>query len=135
MPSLTRPLASLLLLLTVLGAGCGGSRKAGEEPRPRTNTSMLTSDEIRGGQWASAYELIESLRPRWLSSRGPDLLDGTVVEVQVYLDGSRMGGPSNLRAINVSDITYIQFYDGVTAAGRWGPDHHNGVIWISTKPR
>ena len=75
----------------------------------------------------------ETLRPRWLSARGPDTILGAQVEVQVIFDDARLGGPSTLRGIAVSDVAYFQFVDPVAAAGRWGGEHANGVIFLSTR--
>jgi hypothetical protein len=131
---------TLVVAATALAAAaCSGSTQQSsasastEEPRPRPNRSMLTREEMAGGHWASAYEMIESLRPRWLSSRGAELADGSAVEVQVYLDNQRLGGINALRTIQVADIAAIQFVDPVAAASRWGPDHHNGAIMLSTR--
>ena len=96
---------------------------------------QLTRDEMQRGQYASAYELVESLRPRWLRSRGPESILGENVEVQVYLNDQRLGGVSTLRTINLADVMFMQFIDPVSAGGRWGPDHHNGAILISTRGR
>ncbi|HKG90950.1 MAG TPA: hypothetical protein VKA84_03590 [Gemmatimonadaceae bacterium] len=124
-----------LLLASVGPLACGGKKQSDSQARPRVNTTMLTREEITSGHWANAYDLIESMRPRWLSSRGADLLDGSSVEVQVYLDDQRLGGTANLRSIALDDIMSIQFIDPVSAAARWGPDHHNGVIYMSTRNR
>jgi hypothetical protein len=85
--------------------------------------------------WPDAYALVESLRPRWLRAHGPDGLQGQTVEVQVYLDDARLGGVAALRGIAVTDIAYIRFVDPVAAAARWGGEHINGAIYVSTRPR
>ncbi|MGH7463012.1 MAG: hypothetical protein ACREMA_18555 [Longimicrobiales bacterium] len=53
----------------------------------------------------------------------------------VYIDDTRLGGVETLRSISTASISYIRYYDGVTATGRWGIDHGQGVIFVSTRPQ
>ncbi len=53
--------------------------------------------------------------------------------VQVQLHGNRLGGVETLRGIPVGDIESIEWADPVSAAARWGADHANGTIVISTR--
>lgn len=133
MRRMTRLLAGAMVLVAV---ACGGrAPKAGEtSPRAaRSATDRISSEEIRHGHWANAYDLIENLRPRWLRAHGPDTVLGDPVVVQVHLDGNRLGGIETLRGIPVSDIESIEWVDPVSAAGRWGADHANGAIVVSTR--
>jgi hypothetical protein len=123
---------ALLVFLSLTVYGCASSRPS---KAPRTRTDLLTAEEIGGGRWANAYDVIQALRGRWLQSRGPDTLLGVPGEVQVRVDDVRMGGVSSLRNIPAMDITYAQFIDPTTAAARWGPGHAHGAIYVSTRPR
>jgi hypothetical protein len=38
-----------------------------------------------------------------------------------------------LRAIGLANVAYIRYIDGVTASARWGLDHGQGVIFVSTR--
>jgi len=53
--------------------------------------------------------------------------------IKVYLDGSLMGGPEQLRQIQVRSISSIRFLDGLEATNRWGLDHGLGAIVVSTR--
>ena len=94
---------------------------------------VITREEIQSGHWQNAYELIQSLRPRWLRNHGPDSILGQTPDVQVHVDENRLGGINTLRGISTADIVSIRFVDPVSAAARWGGDHANGAIIISTR--
>ena len=56
--------------------------------------------------------------------------EGTIL---VYRDGLRMGSPAALRQINVGEIEPISYMDGMAATQRFGTDHGNGVIVVTTR--
>jgi len=124
------PLA-LVLALTTACASSGG--KPASQPRNRQSAELITLDEIQSGHWQNAYELIQVLRPRWLRAHGPDSILGDTPEVQVHLDDNRLGGIATLRNVATTNIASIRFVDPVSAAARWGGDHANGAIIISTR--
>jgi hypothetical protein len=119
----------------VLATSCASSRGAAAQPRSTSPSAadLITRDEISHGHWQNAYELIQALRPRWLRTHGPDSILGETPDVQVHMDENRLGGVNALRAIPTTDIVSIQFIDPVSAAARWGGDHANGAIIITTK--
>lgn len=124
--------------MVLAASACGGRTPRAEETSPRaarSSADRITHEEIEHGHWANAYDLIENLRPRWLRAHGPDTILGDPVVVQVHLDASRLGGIETLRGIPVSDIASIEWVDPVTAAARWGADHANGTIVVSTRTR
>jgi len=75
---------------------------------------------------------IEALRSNWLRERGPDSFS-TPGHVQVYLDDSRVGGVETLRMLSLANVLFIRHVNGVDAAARWGLDHGQGVILVSTR--
>ena len=92
---------------------------------------MITLDQIREHRFTNAYEAVAALRSNWLQTRGADSF-ATPTTVQVYFDGTRLGGIDTLRSIGTAGIVYIRYYDGITASGRWGLDHGQGVILVSS---
>jgi hypothetical protein len=130
------PRFALVAALASLTVSCASSRGVSAQQRstPRKSAAdLITREEIDRGHWQSAYELIEALRPRWLHAHGPDSILGETSDVQVHIDENRLGGVNALRGIATTGITSIRFIDPVTAAARWGGDHANGAIVISTK--
>ena len=98
----------------------------------KRDSSLITTEEIRESSATTAYEVVSRLRPAWLRKRGESSLSlaGTIL---VYRDGLRMGSPEALRQLNVSDIASITYMDGREATQRFGTDHGNGVITVTTR--
>lgn len=125
------PLA--VILAGVPACASSGIGSSGATAKARSSADVISRDEILSGHWQSAFELIQTLRPRWLRVHGPDTILGDTPDVQVHVDGNRLGGTSTLHGISPSDIMSIQFVDPVSAAARWGGDHANGAIIVSTR--
>jgi len=107
------------------GSACGGqSQPGGTQPFDR---ERLTPEEFNQRAFLSAYEAVESLRPNWLTRRGPD---GTI---QVYVDDNHMGGVEVLRTVRLINVAQIRHMDGIQASARYGLGHNQGAILISTR--
>jgi hypothetical protein len=98
---------------------------------PRADRSLITREQIIEHGFTNAYEAVESLRSNWLLTKGPDSINNPS-EVLVYLDNVRLGGVQTLKTISVTSVQWIRHYDGLTATARWGLDHGQGVIFVST---
>jgi hypothetical protein len=121
----------LIFAITLLGACSGNSVANGAQGRSRAN--LITYEEIRQhGEYSSLYDLIAQLRPRWLRSQGPDTLLGEQGQVQVHMDGNRLGGVDVLQGLSPSGVTSITFLAPIDASARYGLDHSHGAIIIST---
>jgi hypothetical protein len=128
----TRVTFRLLAALTCLTSACS-ARAPGERPPPvRVDYTLLTEEQLREHHFNSAYEAVAALRSRWLETRGTDSFNRPS-QVLVYLDDTRLGGVETLRQIALSGVLYIRYIDGITASGRWGLDHGQGVIQVSTR--
>lgn len=108
-------------------------RSGGGLNRARSQPDLLTTEQIQATHHSTAYDVVRSLRPNWLNVRGPDSFRSPG-QIQVYVDDMRLGGVDQLRTLPTSGITSIRWYDGISAAGRWGLDHGNGVIYVSMAP-
>lgn len=133
----TRTLLTLVILLTA--AACGGAAIAGTEAetpgRARTRSTRITFEEMQQrGQHSNLYILIQDLRPRWLRSQGPDTFLGQQGQVQVHMDGNRMGVVDVLRRLSAYGVTSIEWVPPIDAAARYGINHSHGAIIISTRP-
>lgn len=122
------PLLALSLILC-LTAGCAGRSVASGA---RTDPDMITREQVQEVRFSTAYDAVRDLRGNWLTAHGTESFRYPI-EVQVYLDGVRMGGIAMLQSIASTHIQYIRFFRGIEASARWGLDHGRGVIWVSTQ--
>jgi hypothetical protein len=109
----------------------------------RINPALISTTEIARSGGSNALEIVQSLRPQWLRSRGQTTLrTGTVsvrgeefeamvsVPLVVYVDGNRVGGSDALRGISSSQLREIRYLDPREAVQRWGTDHGNGAVMV-----
>jgi hypothetical protein len=127
MPSPARHAAALLLALS-LGA-CAAA--AGTPGSSRPNPNVISRAEIEREGPSSVFDLIQKLRPLWLSARASSFTQDT--SVVVYLDGTRMGGPEALREVSTPNVEKVEFLDAGRATARFGVGHVNGAILITTR--
>lgn len=120
----TRFLVAMATLLVATACG-GGSKPGGAAPAADRET--LLPEEWGNRNFYSAYEVIESLRPLWMTRRGPD------GAVQVYVDENHLGGLSELRSIRLASIVMMKHIDGIQAAARYGIGHEQGAILVTTR--
>jgi hypothetical protein len=113
-------------------SACGGDPSPGGPASP-VDRNVLTQEDFATGDFSNAYHVVEVLRSNWLRARGPDSFRSPT-EVQVYLDDARLGGVEELRRIPINHVVYIRYFDGIAASARWGLDHGQGVIFVSTHP-
>ena len=132
-PKPMRASVARLFLYTVLATAAGCAIHHAEEADHRSNRSILTQEQIAPQHYNTVYDAIESLRSNWLRTRGTDSFQNPS-EVRVYLDNTLLGGTDKLREIAAKDVTFIKYFDGVSATARWGVGHAAGVIFLSTHP-
>lgn len=128
MPKLVRGSLGLLLLAAT------GCVTPGVAPVLPGRPDLLTEEQLREDSHATVYEVVQNLRPNWLRTRGRDsiMLEG---RIQVYVDNIRYGDVGALQQIPTISVYYVRWYDGITASGRWGLNHGNGVIYVATAPQ
>jgi hypothetical protein len=121
----------LALLLTVADCARPHSTSLAGHSSPPVNKTVLLLDEIRASGSATAYDVIESLRPMWLVKRGTQsfFFDKDVI---VYLDAARMGDRTALREIPAMTVAWMRFLDAKDANFRYGQGHPYGAIVVST---
>jgi hypothetical protein len=127
--SASRQLIPLLLLALAPSCALHHAGPDGE----RTNRGVITQQQMVENHFLTAYDAVESLRSNWLQTRGTDSFSAPS-EVRVYLDNTFLGGITTLRDITASTVSYIRYYDGISATGRWGLGHGAGVIFVSQHP-
>jgi hypothetical protein len=126
----SRTRSFLMLALGTVVAGCAHNPTPSDVGTP--DASRITRAEMEQARYASLYEVVQALRGRWLTTRGPKTLLGTPSEVQVLLDDMRMGGVDALRTLQTDNVVSISFVDPVTAAQRWGGKFAQGTIVVTT---
>jgi hypothetical protein len=125
---MTSTRAWCLSLAIVLSLSACASTQPGEAGRDR---NLLSSEEMQKAGYVDGLIAVQSLRPLWLRMRGTT--SSRAETIKVYLDGSLLGGPEQLRQIRTNSISSMRYYDGLEATQRWGLDHGQGAIVVSTR--
>jgi hypothetical protein len=133
-PGLRTPLYAVLSVSLILLSGC--ARPAPGETRPaaapRLNSTSITQEEIRTAGAANAYDLVQSLRPKWLNMRGSIAHTPTEGDIVVYLGFARLGGLSALREVAATSLVTVEYLDPAKANYRFGRGHQFGAIILNT---
>lgn len=117
----------LIGLIAVLSA-CAPT---GQAYAPR-DSSRITALEIEQSRVSTAYELVERLRPAWLRTRG----QGSILlssPIRVYLNGAPYGSLAALSQIRATEVRLLERLGASEATRRFGTDHANGAILVSTR--
>lgn len=139
--SMTTPralrLAILLVLAAPLGAtacaSAGGARASSTSDQRRAN--LLTQEEIEKSQLNNLYDVVRSLRPRWMQTRGMDSLRQPT-QIQVYVGGQHLsGGLDQLRELSALGVAKVEFLDPAKAMARYGTGHGEGAILVTLSSR
>lgn len=125
-----RNLLPVMLLLVLSACASSGTGASG-----RSSSTVLTQEEMARAGHNDAFSAVQSMRPQWLRVRGASSMSGGGEAVQVYLDGSRLGGVDHLRSLTVTSISTISHLDGLEATQRYGLGHGAGAILVSTRGR
>lgn len=124
---------SAVLLVAVL-AGCG---HVAAEGGARVDMNRITNDELLSVENArSLYEVVERLRPRWLTSRAAAGGHGT--EIVVFQGQSFLGEVEVLAQLAPSTAYSLRFLDAATATNSlpgMGSRRIGGAIVIETTAR
>jgi hypothetical protein len=121
---------AVLLVVVALFAGCATSAS-----RTTRNRNLITWEEVSALQVATAYEVVQILRPAFLRTRGAaSISDPTPVPAVVYLDGFRHGNtPDALKTIDRISVREIEYLDSRQATTRFGTGHRGGAILVRTR--
>lgn len=127
------PLALGIALLAIGGCASSGT---GDREAPR-DRDVITRSQLEGLDHLSAYEAVRRLRPVWLrTGRGADSFDAGIQGrrgVRVYRDGAYVGLVDELRQIPVREIQEIRYLDPRQATMRFGTDHTDGALLVTTR--
>ncbi|MEX2152911.1 MAG: hypothetical protein WD825_06190 [Gemmatimonadaceae bacterium] len=103
------------------------------------SSTIITHEEIRTAGAATAYDLVQGLRPKWLNKRGPQTMTDvslsappTEGDIIVYLAVAKLGGLNAMREVPASSLVSIEFLDAAKANYRFGRGHPYGAIILNT---
>jgi len=116
---------SLALALSAC-ASAGTPRTGGHDP------DVITADQAESTHEADAYDVIQTLRPNMLVTRGHDTF-GSDPGIVVFLNGQQYGLVDDLRKIPAGSIEEIRYLSSSEAALRHGTGFSDGVIEVKTK--
>jgi len=137
---------SLLIVAAVVIAGVPGcasspaasgatQQSASSSPRSRGSRDVITQEELAKVDVQNALDAVRRLRPSYLQTHGG--LSSSITQgpqdVVVYVDNTRMGGPSTLAQIPITDVKEIQYLNGPDATQRYGTGHGSGAIIVIRK--
>lgn len=127
----------------------------------KPTSELITREQIvEARSSTNLYDLIEGLHNNWLRERlavptdrngakpdssgratytadmnaGGKSALGANGGIQVYLDGTRVGGLASLKQMSALDVYSIRRISGPDAQARFGIGHSSGVIYVSTSP-
>ena len=127
-------------IAVIIAAGC---RTLSPNSTTSTPISEITSsevDRVHDPAATTAYDVIRLLRPWMLVSRSLRDLDATAGarhqssqhDVEVYLDGTYIGGVDELKSIPRASVAKVRWLSPIEAAARYGPGHAGSAIAVST---
>jgi hypothetical protein len=127
--------ATVLIGLVVgasLLAGCATAPENGSADG--SSRDVLTRAELAQYDHNDITETIRRLRPRWLrSTRGTESFTQEGRRgVRVYLDGVPVDG-SALRGLATRNVDEVRFLDKRQATTRFGADHGEGALLITSR--
>ena len=132
----SRPLRLVLLLAALAAPAALAAQDTMPMPKAakiKRNPEVISLEEIRAsGDVQNAYDLVQRLRPTWLTFRGPSSINLTTPELVVYFNGVRRGGPDTLRELELRGVKELRHLRGTDATQRFGTGHENGAILVTS---
>lgn len=115
---------AMLLLAAVSSACASGGVRTPHGPR-----DVITRSQIQSINVASAFDVVQQLRPEFLRSRGSLSVQNPDPPLpQVYVDGMFYGAIRSLHEIPADRVEEIRYLNARDATTRYGTGHQGGVI-------
>ncbi len=104
-------------------------------PSQISDPQLITEEEVEASRAPTAYEVIQKLRPNFLSYRGETSFDRSKSQPYptVYVDGQQYGSIGSLRNLPASQVSSIRLYRSWEATTKFGTGNMGGVIAIATR--
>jgi len=131
-----RSVTSTLVMLSLV-ALAGGAPLHGQHRRNK----IITAEEIERekANINTAYDAVETLRPRWLELHEVSRLPGRAAEplkatpVRVYLNDVNMGEVDYLKTIPAERVLEMRMLSANETASRYGPTDGQAAIVVTLK--
>ncbi len=124
---LHRTVAAAYAMVLLFGMACSSS--GASSGTSSSNRDVLTRAEIDESNSGSLYDAIQRLRSSWLRPRG----GGSQAEVQVMMDGVRVGDVSFLQNVRPESVIEVHYVNSRDATTRWGTGFTAGAIDIISR--
>lgn len=111
-----------------LGGACA-TASSGGGTTPRGDSHTITEAEIAAATQLNVYDLVNAERPRWLQAPGSQ---GSF-PISAYMNDSRLGSPSALRSISLTDLKSIRYYEASAAQQKFNQPNTGPVIQVVTQ--
>lgn len=119
-------------LLALWGLGLVAAPLAAQ----RVNSRLITAEEIERARPSvgSAYDAVQTLRPRWLGSAREVLIlprDGSEIRMarlHVYVDDRDMGDLDYLKTIPAERVQTLRWLSTNEAGARFGPSEGPAIV-------
>src|SRR6266540_2899963 len=133
---------ALIGAVILSATGCASSGTTGAaSSASRQNPTLITMAEIDSSNQHNAWEVVERLRPSWISrartSKVSIFSGDTTGMVAVYLDDLRQGNIEALKEIPVAQVGSIQWLDAASARATlpgMGMEIISGAILVRRRP-
>ena len=111
------------------------------ERPPKSSSTLITEAEIERARptVGNAYDVVQSLRPRWLRTRddvgvlGQARGDMQLTRIHVYMDDREVGDLEFLRSIPAEHVFTLRYVSTNEAGSRFGPSSGPGIV-VTLKP-
>ena len=113
-----------------LMAACAAPNQPDFGVRPTASPlGLISQEDVITSRANTAYEVVQRLKPMYLDSK----LDlAPTLDRQVYLNGVKLGGVSELRWISARDVKEIRFVRAIDG-GVYGVGRSGGAILVISK--
>jgi len=116
-------------------AALGAQDTSTQSPKIKRHPDVISLQEIESlpPDVRDAYEIVTRLRPAWFKTRGPGSLTQGSVDVVIYVNEVRHGGPTALKEVIRLQVAEIRHLRGTDASFRFGANHENGAVLVRLK--
>ena len=124
----------LLGLALALGNACAPAstpRTAGSPATARSDSKMVTAEDLAEAVQLNLYDYLLAERPRWL--RGSVPTGPGALAVLVYMDDTRLGGVQTLKTVTLGTVRMVRYYEPSAAQQKFSGRDVGAVIQVVMK--